>query len=232
MPDAAVIAEIRYIGDGRTTTFSVPFEYLSKSHIRVTVDDVVIPFTWLTAHSIQLTTAPALNTVVLVKRNTPYNELWVQWRDGSVLFANELMAQNHQLLFIMQESFASAIQQTVHNEYVSYINQTVNQYTFLAPIILPTDTTTLTLTANHAARRIIFTSPNPCTILLPQEGLIEGFHCLVRNSGGGSLKVQTVGAAVIENSIRTWSDPTKYGSIMLETFKPYYTFFLMGGLEE
>lgn len=103
---------------------------------------------------------------------------------------------------------------------------------FVPPIRLQQDVTTYTLSEESASRRIIFTSPNPCTVTLPDTGLPIGFHCLIRNSGGGSLTVVPTGDAVIENTILKWSDPTKYGSVLLESTSPFYTYFLMGGLEE
>ena len=110
--------------------------------------------------------------------------------------------------------------------------QYVYDIIFVAPIYLQQDVTTYTLSEESAARRIIFTSPNPCTVLLPSTGLPTGFHCLIRNAGGGSLTVVPTGNAVIENTILKWSDPTKYGSVLLESTSPFYTYFLMGGLEE
>lgn len=229
---ATVITEVSYVGNGIDQIYAVPFEYLSRAHVYVTENDKPVAFTWLTDHSIRVTVAPNNGALLKVKRNTPYEAMWITWQDGSILVSDDLTAQNLQLLFIMQESFSSAIQQTVHNEYTTEIVETVNNYTFLKPIIFEQGVNNVTLTMDHAARRLIFTNPNPCTVILPQNGLDEGFHCLVRNSGGGELSVQVSGAAVLENSVSRWSDPTKYGSIMLEAREPYFSYFLMGGLEE
>lgn len=229
---ATVVTEVSYVGNGINQIYAVPFEYLSRAHVYVTENDKPVAFTWLTDHSIRVAVAPNNGALLKVKRNTPYEAMWITWQDGSILVSDDLTAQNLQLLFIMQESFSSAVQQTVHNEYTTEIVETVNNYTFLKPIIFEQGVNSVTLTMDHAARRLIFTNPNPCTVILPQNGLDEGFHCLVRNSGGGELNVQVSGAAVLENSISRWSDPTKYGSIMLEAREPYFSYFLMGGLEE
>lgn len=113
----------------------------------------------------------------------------------------------------------------------AYVKNEVTRLITPAPIILDSNIDNLTLSDDYIARRIIFTNPNPCTVFLPSSGLVEGFHCLVRNSGGGSLTAQVVSPAVLENSFSIWSDPTKYGSIMLELTQPYFSYFLMGGLE-
>jgi len=112
-----------------------------------------------------------------------------------------------------------------------YVKNEVTRLNTPAPIILDSNIDNLTLSDDYIARRIIFTNPNPCTVYLPSSGLVEGFYCLVRNSGGGSLTAQVVSPAVLENSFSTWSDPTKYCSIMLESTQPYFSYFLMGGLE-
>jgi len=113
----------------------------------------------------------------------------------------------------------------------AYVKNEVTRLNTPAPIILDSNIDNLTLSDDYIARRIIFTNPNPCTVYLPSSGLVEGFYCLVRNSGGGSLTAQVVSPAVLENSFSTWSDPTKYCSIMLESTQPYFSYFLMGGLE-
>ena len=39
------------------------------------------------------------------------------------------------------------------------------------------------------------------------------------------------GLCIIENETLRWSDPTKYGGIMLDAITPQYTYFLMGGFD-
>ena len=98
-------------------------------------------------------------------------------------------------------------------------------------IQLPVLTASITLTESHAARRIIFNTPDPCTVHLPSSSLPEGFHCMVRNAGGGQINVVADGNCIIENETLQWSDPAKYGGIMLDATTPQYTYFLMGGFD-
>lgn len=99
------------------------------------------------------------------------------------------------------------------------------------PIQLPVLTAGITLSADHAAKRIIFNTPDPCTVYLPSSGLPEGFHCMIRNAGGGQISVEADELCIIENETLRWSDPTKYGGIMLDAITPQYTYFLMGGFD-
>lgn len=86
--------------------YSIPFDYLSKAHVKVTVNGREIDYAWITAYSVRLTTPPALGTKVVIHRETPHDELWVVWKDGSVMVADELNAQNMQTLFILQENMS------------------------------------------------------------------------------------------------------------------------------
>lgn len=98
-------------------------------------------------------------------------------------------------------------------------------------IQLPVLTASITLSESHAARRAIFNTPDACTVHLPSSGLPEGFHCMVRNAGGGQVSVVKDGNCIVENETLQWSDPAKYGGIMLDAVTPQYTYFLMGGFD-
>ena len=141
---------------------------------------------------------------------------------------DRIVMQTQQLADMIQQ----VIDSTQEAQNPSYIDQIIRDIIFLEPILLPSATNALVLSMTEAARRIIFTCPDPCVVHLPPRGLVSGFHCLVRNSGGGSLSVATQGEAILENTITSWSDPTKYGSILLESVDPVYSYFVMGGLEE
>ena len=105
----------QYTGNGSTTTFSVPFPYLLKAHVKLfygynltagtftseLVDGV--GFTWLSGTQVQTTAAPAAGVVLTVVRQTPSNALAVQWQDGSNLVANDLIDSSLQNLYAVQE---------------------------------------------------------------------------------------------------------------------------------
>lgn len=90
-------------GDGTTTQFSVPFDYLRKAHVQCTVDQVQKDITWVNDALIELAVAPDSGSTVIVKRVTPQTSSLVDFADGSTLVAADLDAANLQLLYISQE---------------------------------------------------------------------------------------------------------------------------------
>jgi hypothetical protein len=95
----------QYVGTGATATYLVPFEYLNKSHITVTVDNVVYTaYTWLSSTQIGLDTAPANGVVVDIRRATPAETRLVDFVDGSILREADLDLSALQTLFISQEA--------------------------------------------------------------------------------------------------------------------------------
>ena len=84
-----------YTGDGSTTTFSITFDYQKESEISVTVDGVAQSgFTFPSSTQVQLTTAPASNTLVRVRRTTDLSSREVDFASGSVLTEEDLDNSN------------------------------------------------------------------------------------------------------------------------------------------
>lgn len=94
----------QYIGDGSTRTFGIPFSYLSRDHISVSVDGNLSSFVFLTDASIQTPSAPANGTTVEVRRTTPIDEAIVSFKDGSTLGQRDLDRAVEQLLYVVQEA--------------------------------------------------------------------------------------------------------------------------------
>lgn len=94
-----------YPGDGVTDVFSIPFEYLLKDHITVSVDGVSVDFTWVNDYAVQPDEVPADGTVVEVRRTTPVDERVTDYQDGSTLEERDLDRQTSQLLYIVQEAY-------------------------------------------------------------------------------------------------------------------------------
>lgn len=84
--------------------FSVPFQYLSRDHIKVTVDGAEVPFTWLNPNTVSLNTAPAMGAEVDIRRSTSPGDLLVQFTDGSVISENDLGLLSKQSFYLVQES--------------------------------------------------------------------------------------------------------------------------------
>jgi hypothetical protein len=104
-----------YTGNGTTTTFSVPFPYIVKAHVKVyrnwsvdtgLFDAELLPgvgFNWASGTSISVTTAPTAPNTISVVRLTPVDQRVTQWQAGSPPTAFELTAADEQVLFVVQE---------------------------------------------------------------------------------------------------------------------------------
>jgi len=105
----------QYAGNGSTTTFSVPFPYLLKSHVKLyTGYDVLsgtfttlladgTDYSWSSNTQVQTTTAPASGVTLTVVRDTPDSSQLVLWQDGSNLIAADLNTADLQNLYVVQE---------------------------------------------------------------------------------------------------------------------------------
>lgn len=98
-----------YTGDGSTTTFSITFDYQAESEISVTVDGVAQSgFTFPSSTQVQLTSAPADQTLVRVRRTTDLSAREVDFASGSVLTEEDLDNSNIQVFHAAQEAIDTA----------------------------------------------------------------------------------------------------------------------------
>ena len=95
---------VSYIGDGSTTTFSVPFPYIAQSNVTVYVSGVAQTVTWPTSASVHLASAPASGAFVTIKRATPSTTPIVTFTDASTLTASDLNTFQLQALYVAQEA--------------------------------------------------------------------------------------------------------------------------------
>ncbi len=94
-----------YTGDNSTTTFSIPFTYTATSEISVTVDGVAqTGLSFPSASQVTLTSAPASNTLVQVRRTTSLTSRAVDFASGSVLTEEDLDNSNIQVFHASQEA--------------------------------------------------------------------------------------------------------------------------------
>ena len=105
----------QYAGNGSATSFSVPFPYLLKAHVKLFYGyDLVsgssdselvegVGFTWTSGTQVKTTVAPAVGQLLTVIRQTPTDALAVQWQDGSNLIAGDLQDASLQTLYAVQE---------------------------------------------------------------------------------------------------------------------------------
>ena len=92
-----------YTGNGATTQFTVPFPYIRREHVVVSLNYVSTAFTWVNNTTVQVSPAPANAVRVEVRRVTPVNNPLVDFTDGSTLVAADLDTNALQQTYINQE---------------------------------------------------------------------------------------------------------------------------------
>lgn len=98
-----------YTGDGVTDTFTITFTYQSTAEISVTVDGVAeTGLTFPSTTTVQLTSAPATDALVRVKRTTDLTARSVDFASGSVLTEEDLDNSNIQVFHAAQEAVDTA----------------------------------------------------------------------------------------------------------------------------
>ena len=95
---------LQYMADGITDTFSIPFPYLSKTHIQVKVNGVVdAGITFPTDATVKTSTIPVNGIIVEVRRVTINTSRLVDFSDGSLLGEGDLDKSAQQVFYIAQE---------------------------------------------------------------------------------------------------------------------------------
>lgn len=102
-----------YQGNGSTTDFSVPFDYLAKKFVKVTVDsreklggdygDTTKDYFFVDKTTIRFNTAPASGAEIIIRRYTSATDRIVSFKDASVLKAKDLDASAIQVIHIAEE---------------------------------------------------------------------------------------------------------------------------------
>lgn len=95
-----------YRGTGAQKVFAFNFDYLQKAFIKVSVDGVVLTYGvdyTVVNRQVELLTAPAVDVLVIVYRETSTSRL-VSWEDASVLRAADMTLFEVQLLHIAEET--------------------------------------------------------------------------------------------------------------------------------
>lgn len=120
---------VGYTGDGATTLFSVPFDYILASYVKVYVNNVDTSFTWNTPSSINISPAPASGATILIQRETPIDEALVDFVNGSTLSEKDLDTSQNQLIHALQEGlddFDKTLKKTVTNEWDALNRRIIN----------------------------------------------------------------------------------------------------------
>ena len=67
-------------GDGSTTDRNFPFPYISRSHVKVTVDGVAVSFSFIAQNTVRISPAPATGKSIRIYRETPKTPI-INWED-------------------------------------------------------------------------------------------------------------------------------------------------------
>ena len=94
---------VKYTANGTIREFSIPFDYISRDDVVVLVAGSEATFTFLNDTTVSLAVIPALNTVVVIKRQTSKVPL-VDFTDGSTLFEADLDLANQQARYLAEEA--------------------------------------------------------------------------------------------------------------------------------
>lgn len=102
-----------YTGDGTTTDFTVPFDYLAKKFVKVSVGLTVLnggdygdtskDYYFLDKTTVRLKTAPQAGVEVTVRRYTSATDRIVSFKDASILKAKDLDTASIQTIHIAEE---------------------------------------------------------------------------------------------------------------------------------
>jgi hypothetical protein len=87
------------------TDFNVNFEYLQKSHVKVSVNGIATTdFSWLNDGQLQLTNTAAFGAIIVITRETSPAARLVDYQTGSVLSEEILDTDSLQGFFLAQEA--------------------------------------------------------------------------------------------------------------------------------
>ena len=103
-----------YTGDGTTTDFTVPFDYLAKKFVRVSRGTAILTggdygdtskdYYFLDKNKVRLNVPPVTGEEVTIRRYTSATDRVVSFKDASVLKANDLDVSSVQTIHIAEEA--------------------------------------------------------------------------------------------------------------------------------
>lgn len=103
-----------YTGDGTTTDFTVPFDYLAKKFVSVSRGTTILTggdygdtskdYYFLDKNKVRLKVPPATGEEVIIRRYTSATDRVVSFKDASVLKANDLDVSSVQTIHLAEEA--------------------------------------------------------------------------------------------------------------------------------
>lgn len=99
---------VDYVGSGSARMYAVPFSFIDRSHVVVTLDAVqTTAFEWLDDGTIQFTNAPGSGTIIRIERSTPHGPL-VDFQNAALITETDLNLAALQALYIAVEAAEDA----------------------------------------------------------------------------------------------------------------------------
>lgn len=92
-----------FTGDGVTNQYAVAFPYITRSHVKVEVNGVAAPFTWVNPSLIQITSTPSVGAGITIYRDSSVAARLVDYTAGPLDEA-ALDADSLQAFYLNQES--------------------------------------------------------------------------------------------------------------------------------
>jgi hypothetical protein len=96
---------VLYTGNGSTTNYTFPFEYLQAEDLKVRVNGVLTGFTFLNENTVTISPAPAAGSIIEIRRQSISETPPVDFADGSVLLERDLDYIAKYNLFTNQETY-------------------------------------------------------------------------------------------------------------------------------
>ena len=94
-----------YTGDGTTSYFVIPFDYLSPDHISAYVDSDRVEIEDIQGGVVYLTQPPESGSKITILRETPQDEREVNFVSSPTLSKEDLDTSARQLFFLFQENY-------------------------------------------------------------------------------------------------------------------------------
>lgn len=95
-----------YEGDGSQSTFMIPFDYLQKDFVKVTINEVDKVYAQdyrVDGRELSFLTTPPSGSIIKIYRETPTDRM-VKWNEGSVLTSSNMTTQQIQELHLIEET--------------------------------------------------------------------------------------------------------------------------------
>lgn len=196
---------VRYTGNGTTTNYTFPFNYLSADHVKVRVNGALVPgYTFLNSSTVKFDVAPTTGAVIEIRRETPKDVPIVNFQDGSVLLERDLDLLALFDLYLAQES-ADGVSETISADSTGRWNAQAKRLGNLAPAINPDEAVIKqTLDYEYPAVSVVAGARSDIAIVASDLGEVTGTvvdNGLITESidstpGAGSSYIVTVASNI------------------------------------